>query len=151
MKKIRIASGVIFTIALIVLATNSFSQNITASTEDIVKKIRNQPSLLLNHRLTRKNIRLANKLSEKASDSELINLIGSEDGKVACLAFLLLKKKNHSALDSIYNAFSSRPLEEIRMINRYNNKWKGHNILLESDENFIFEVYNKGRYLENLK
>ncbi len=67
--------------ALIVFATKSFSQNIATSTEGIVKKIRNQPSLLLNHRLTRKNIRLANKLSEKATDIELIKLTGSEDEK----------------------------------------------------------------------
>lgn len=86
---------------LMLSACTSFSQSNT-STDKIVEKIQNQPSLLLNFKLTDRNINLANKLSRSATDEELIRLSGSEDDKVVCLAFLILNKRNHIAVDSIY-------------------------------------------------
>jgi hypothetical protein len=120
-----------------------------------VERIENEESLLLNYEMTRRSIRLANRLNKLASSSDLQFLVDSSNPSVSCLAFLLLKKRKDPFAQVYYDRYRNMTeaewLEWNRGINRINRKHKSDVVTLYSKADFLEDVYIKGIFLSKIK
>jgi hypothetical protein len=121
----------------------------------IAGKIEKQKSLLLNYNLTRTNKRLANKLSKAASNSELILLTENKNPSVFCIAYLILAKRKDPFAESIYQDYLKMSEQEFiewdKEINRINRKHKSDVVLLYGKANFVEDVRDKGKFIDQIE
>lgn len=120
-----------------------------------VKRIEKEESLLLNYDMTRRSIRLANRLNNLASSSDLQLLLDSSNPSVTCLAFLLLKKRKDPFAEVYYDRYRNMTeaewMEWNHGINRISRKHKSDVVILYSKADFLEDVYIKGKFLSKIK
>jgi hypothetical protein len=120
----------------------------------IVRNIEKQKSLLLNYNLTATNKRLANKLSKASSNAELIWLIEHTNPAVFCIAYLILAKRKDPFAESIYQNYLKMSEQEFvnwdKEINRINRKHKSDVVVLYGKSNFVEDVRNKQKFIDQI-
>ena len=152
--KMRIKNKkIMFCFILISFGIHSKAQN-DHNTElnKIITKIENQEYLLDDYELKKKSIRLANKLNKIASDNELLELSKKDCKLCLSYSFWVLSKRKSDLTEQLYKDFIKNSNEEqLIVINEFTKKNKGCVKILISQQNFIFDIHNDGKYFEGIK
>jgi hypothetical protein len=111
--------------------------------------------------LTRRNIRLANKLSAISNDEELKGLTNSQNSTMFCIAFLILAKRDNPFVQSFFEKHSRMTDEEWlewekttnspREINVINRKHKSDVVLICTKSSFLDDVMIEKKHLSKIK
>jgi hypothetical protein len=132
---------------------NSIAQN-DNNTElnKIITKIENQEYLFDDYELKKKSLRLANKLNKIATENELLELSKKDCKLCFSYSFWVLSKRKSDLTEQLYTDYIKNSNEDqIILINEFTRKNKGCVKILISQQNFIFDIHNDGKYLERIK
>jgi hypothetical protein len=120
-----------------------------------VKRIERQESLLLNYELTRRNKRLTKALSRHATIDDLKLLTESTNSSVFCIAYLILAKMEDPASELIFDRYRTMTEAEMvnwdREINRINRKHRSDVVMLYTKGNFLEDVHDKKKFLDQIE
>jgi len=137
---------------LTIIGQNFVAQNIdNPKLEKIITKIAKQEFLFNDYKLSKKSINLVNKLHKTASDDELMKF-SKEDCKLCfSFSFWVLWKRNSDLIPVLFNEYIKKdPEENFVEINKFNPRNKSCVKILMSEENFIYEIYKEGKYLDKI-
>lgn len=142
-------------ICLILVSTgiSSIAQNQNETElNKIITKIENQEFLFNDYELKKRSLRLANKLNKIASDNELLELSKKDCKLCLSYSFWVLSKRKSDLTEQLYTDFIKNSNEEqLIVINEFTKKNKGCVKILISQQNFIFDIHNDGKYFEGIK
>jgi len=118
----------------------------------IITKIENQEYLFDDYELKKKSLKLANKLNKTANQNELLELSKKDCKLCFSYSFWILSKRKSDLTEQLYTYYIKNSNEEqIILINKFTRKNKGCVKILISQQNFIFDIHNDGKYLEEIK
>lgn len=119
---------------------------------DIVAKLEQQETLMLNYQITNSNRRLIRTLDKTASRSDLIDLMNSPNATVFCSSYLILTKRKDEYCTKFLEDYLNMPeqewLEWNETINRINHKHKSDLVMLYSKSDFVEDVYKRYKFLD---
>ena len=152
MSLIKLFFIVAFSVVLYFNSNTVYSQNKPKkdNLEKLLIKISRQNYLFVNHNLTNKSIKYANKLNGIATDEELLNLLKTKSQIDFSYAFWLLSKRNYNSIDTIYKEFSNDSTNNGLELNKYKNNKSCLKIYYPVFA-FVNDIFNKKEYLDVLK
>ncbi|MDT0559544.1 hypothetical protein RM697_12845 [Ichthyenterobacterium sp. W332] len=152
--KMRIKNKkIIFCLIMVSFGIYSIAQNDNnKELNRIITKIENQEYLFDDYELKKKSLRLANKLNKIANENELLELSKKDCKLCFSYSFWVLSKRKSDLTEQLYTDYIENSNEEqIILINEFTRKNKGCVKILISQQNFIFDIHNDGKYLEGMK
>lgn len=150
--KIRLDKILIF-FTFTLIGINVFGQNSKSSKlEKVIIKIEKQEFLFRDYELKKRSLKIGNRLNKLASESDLLKLSKRNCKLCFSYSFWTLSKRNSKLIHKIYSEFEKKEEnEKFEIVNEHSRKNKSCLKILISENNFIYDIYKKGKYLNELK
>lgn len=138
---------------LIFIGINVFGQNSKSSKlEKVFNKIEKQEFLFSDFELKKKSLKIGNKLNKLANENDLLELSKRNCKLCFSYSFWTLSKRNSKLIHKMYSEFEKKEEnEKFEIINEHSRKNKSCLKVLITENNFIYDIYKEGKYLNELK
>jgi len=135
---------------LLLIVGNSFSQE-NEKLKKIIGKIKKQEYLFENYELKKKSLKYVKKIYKIASETDLIELAKTENCKLCfSYSFWIMSKKNFDYRNKLYKESNERFENGILVQLNEFRKNRSHLKLIISEQDFVYDIYKKGKYLNEI-